>query len=268
MCKLRFLLRHNNTRYMNIVKLIDGKHTTILTAIDKYTGRRVTIKRCPKRLWVEQYYFYNTFEAPRLPNFVEIVEERKHFNIVYSHIPGITLYNFMDTFAPLGEKEAVEIVEQIAFCVLQCHQQNILHLNVTPDNLIINKDTYEIHLIDFRSAQQWNDLIAKTLMLSEFAGTPEYAAPEVHSLSAHTNSDSWSIGVIAFSLLFRIPCPFSEHEVYSSPGKTEMTIGHLGDTYFYETSPECKDFFLKVFVQDPTRRLSVKDILNHPWIKS
>ncbi|CAK5091519.1 unnamed protein product [Meloidogyne enterolobii] len=89
----------------------------------------------------------------------------------------------------LTEMAVALIMFQICEAIRYIHSQNIIHLDLKPENIMcVSQTSNKIKLIDFGLAQ-WYDG-SKDLMF--MAGTPEFAAPEVikyEPLDFHT--DMW-----------------------------------------------------------------------------
>lgn len=76
----------------------------------------------------------------------------------------------------------------------------------------------------------------------------------------------WSIGVITYILLSGAS-PFlgdSKQETFANITNIDYSFD---DEYFGHTSDLAKDFISRLFVKDVRKRATVKDCLEHPWIK-
>ena len=99
-------------------------------------------------------------------------------------------------------------------------------------------------------------------------GTPNYIAPEVLEGPAEGHSyevDVWALGVIVYTLLFGKP-PYESNNV-------KLTYKKIMNNKF--SYPEnsgisafAKDLIDRMLVLNPIMRLSIFEVLNHPWMKS
>lgn len=78
------------------------------------------------------------------------------------------------------------------------HSQNIVHLDLKPENIMCHTRTsHEIKIIDFGLAQKLNPNSPIRVLF----GTPEFIAPEIINYEPiGTESDMWSLGVICYVL--------------------------------------------------------------------
>ncbi|KAF3886642.1 MULTISPECIES: serine/threonine protein kinase [Nostocales] len=77
--------------------------------------------------------------------------------MVMEYIPGETLAQaFVIPAIPLQESVAVHYIRQIGAALQVVHQNNLLHRDVKPDNIILRAGTQEVVLIDFGIAREFN----------------------------------------------------------------------------------------------------------------
>lgn len=106
---------------------------------------------------------------------------------------------------------------------------------------------------------------------SDFAGSREYAAPELllskMNFSA-TQVDVWALGVTIFALLYGVfPFSFDADE----QAEIERTGIHPRPHFpanVTRISTEAMDLLSKMMESDPTKRISMREVKNHPFLKS
>jgi len=128
--------------------------------------------------------------------------KRNYLYIVTEFVEGQTLKQWM-TDNPCPDLETVRnIVEQIARGLYALHRQEMLHQDLRPDNIIIDRSG-TVKLIDFGSVRVAGVAeIAGTADQQHILGTAQYTAPEYFLGEAGTTrSDLFSLGVITYQML-------------------------------------------------------------------
>lgn len=96
-------------------------------------------------------------------------------------------------------------MEQVLEGLAYLHDQKIIHLDLKPENLMLDKKENIVRLIDLGSAQEMNVKPADNLSRAKYDVSPEFLPPEVISNGpVGTYTDMWAFGVLLFvSLRYR-----------------------------------------------------------------
>ncbi len=128
--------------------------------------------------------------------------KRNYLYIVTEFIEGKTLAQWMID-NPNPDLESVRnIIEQISTGLLAFHRQEMLHQDLRPNNIMIDK-TGTVKIIDFGSTQVAGLMeITSPINQQHILGTAQYTAPEYFlGETGTTRSDMFSLGVIAYQML-------------------------------------------------------------------
>jgi serine/threonine protein kinase len=126
--------------------------------------------------------------------------ERNFLYTAMEFVEGQTLRQWM-TDNPAPSLETVRgIVEQIAAGVRAFHRLEMLHQDLRPDNIMIDR-AGTVKIIDFGSTRIAG-VAEAAAERDEVLGTVQYTAPECLAGSeSTTRSDLYSIGVVAYQML-------------------------------------------------------------------
>ncbi len=108
-------------------------------------------------------------------------------------------------------------------------------------------------------------IVRPDALLNTNCGTLTYVAPEIIQGSGYgMEIDIWSLGIIVYILLCGYP-PFHEGDE-----NREVQRSLKGHFEFYSPewdtiSQEAKDLIKKMIVVEPSRRITAKQALEHPW---
>jgi len=143
------------------------------------------------------------------------------------------------------------------------HSNGVAHRDLKPENLLcLAKGSLEIKVTDFGLAKDFGG----EAKLSTSCGTPDFAAPEVIKGLPYTNSvDTWSIAVISYLLLCGYT-PFTAPNDYRLFDKILKIQYEFPSPEWDDISFDAKDFIKKILIEDPKKRPTTEECLNHPWI--
>jgi serine/threonine-protein kinase len=124
--------------------------------------------------------------------------------LVMEYIDGINLRDeFVRRAGPLDPATVVNIGLQTLAALDYLHSRNLIHRDISPDNLMIARDTDGsplIKLIDLGISKSLEDNSILT-QTGNFMGKVSYASPEQFSGVVDARSDLYSLGVVLYELL-------------------------------------------------------------------
>ncbi|MCK6440283.1 MAG: protein kinase [Planctomycetes bacterium] len=101
----------------------------------------------------------------------------------------------------LDTAQALEIVEKIATGLNVAHEQNIVHRDIKPHNVILSEDGQGLIILDFGLAR-FEQSLCEPEQIGEIVGSTAYMAPEQSDYaSVDARADLYSLGVTAFQCL-------------------------------------------------------------------
>ena len=157
---------------------------------------------------------------------------------------------------------------QLVLCINYCHNKNIVHLDIKPENFIVCQiKPLKIKLIDFGFSEfyeKYNDLFI-------FTGTIPYVAPEILKCNYHFNSDIWSLGCVIYCLMYKI-FPFNCDNYIATMHNVEKSTEYLSLLNLlkseYHKLGHLSDLLLRMFIIDPIKRISSSEVLLHHFLKN
>lgn len=155
------------------------------------------LKRFMMEEWVARRVNSPHVLKPRLQS-----RKRSYLYVVMEYIDGQTLTQWMID-NPRPDLETVRaIVEQIARGLGAFHRMEMLHQDVRPDNIMIDK-TGTVKIIDFGSVKVTGVVeAAPSADHNDILGTVQYTAPEYFLGEGGTSrSDMFSLGVVTYQML-------------------------------------------------------------------
>lgn len=197
-------------RYKIVSEIGQGAMGTVYKAVDPIIDRTVAIKTINLNLSKQELEEYEArFQqeikaAGRLnhPNIVTIYDVGKTESVAYmamEFLEGKELKDIIASGQLPPTEQVVDIIAQVADGLWFAHQQDIVHRDVKPSNIMVLKGGIA-KITDFGIARLPNSAV-KT-MTGLILGSPRYMSPEqVIGKSLDTRTDIFSLGVVLYEAL-------------------------------------------------------------------
>jgi serine/threonine protein kinase len=118
--------------------------------------------------------------------------------IVMELIEGRSLADWLHDDGPLPVQRAAEIAIKVIEALDSAHQQGVLHRDVKPGNIMLDKD--RVVLTDFGIAVI--DGATALTGTGQLIGSPEYIAPErIDGHEANHAADLWAVGITLYGMV-------------------------------------------------------------------
>ncbi|KAH7856038.1 hypothetical protein Vadar_031932 [Vaccinium darrowii] len=292
-------------KYEKLEKVGEGTYGKVYKAKDKETGQLVALKKTKLEMDQEGVPQTALREVSLLQMLsqslyivrlfcVERVDSKKEHGkpllyLVFEYIET-DLNKFIDTYrkgpnpGPLPPSLVQSFLYQLCKGVAHCHSHGVLHRDLKPQNLLVDKDKGILKIADLGLGR------AFTVPLKSYTheiGTRRYSAPEVLLGSRHysTGVDMWSVGCIfaemamrqalfpgdsdfqQLLLIFRMMGTPTEKQL---PGVSSLQVKQTTNLACAVPAlePDGVDLLSKMLKYDPAERISAKAALDHPFFNS
>ncbi|XP_017847026.1 peripheral plasma membrane protein CASK isoform X5 [Drosophila busckii] len=166
-----------------------------------------------------------------------------------------------------SEAVACHYMRQILEALRYCHENDILHRDVRPACALLATvdNSAPVKLGGFGSAIQLQ-AGRETLETHGRVGCPHYMAPEVVTRRLYGKAcDIWGAGVMLHVLLSgRLPFLGSGVRLQQSIARGRLSFEA---PEWKSISANAKDLVMKMLAANPHHRLSILEVLEHPWIR-
>lgn len=178
---------------------------------------------------------------------VYFVMDRMHHDL----LDGLDLYVMRETANVNG---LVHIVRQMAEAVKYLHSLSIVHRDIKPENFLTDRERLRdpqchVVLADFGSACK----ITQT-RLADQVGTMVYWAPEMYDKNYGLKVDVWALGICLHCMASNA-FPFDDEQ--------QVRTKEIG---LHSISSSCRDLISTMLVKAEADRISMEDVLWHPWL--
>ena len=218
---------------------------------------------------------------PNITKILETFEDDKYILIIMEYINGGNLFSFVKKRRKLSEKISKFLFRQIIEGIQHIHSKKIVHRDIKLENILIDLNN-NIKICDFGIGIM---LESEDELIHDQCGTPMYMAPEIILNSKKYGYkgypvDIWSAGIALYIMLSGM-LPFNYKNKKENNDANNNSIS-LSNNNNYELqysiinknpkrikkiSPEARDLLQGLLNKDPSKRLTIDQILNHPWLK-
>ena len=239
-------------------------HYMIEDAINEMKTYKAIPKEHPNILSL--YQILNDNEKDKTYLIMELAEPL----VTINEETGIfTLNNKFDN-NKYDEKLIKKWILEIASSLKFLHDNNIVHCDIKPDNILLGKDD-KLKLSDFCSSLRMNepeDNILLTLGDIYFFPPELVEDKEKEKKSIDYKAvDIWDLGISIYTYIFKC-LPFMPEnrenivELFKAITESNFDFNKNGVTI----SEEMKKLLMHLFEKDPEKRFTADDIVNYPWL--
>ena len=195
-----------SNRYEILEHVGIGGMSYVYKALDTKTGQIVAIKILKEELQNDEEFIKKfkdeaiaskKINHKNVVNNYDIVDEDNLHYIVLEYIEGETLNKYIKKKGRLSNEEVVNISKQISEGLEAAHLKGIIHRDIKPQNIIIDKN-YVVKITDFGIARA----ITSTTKNISVIGTVHYISPEqIRNESVDYRSDIYSLGCTMYEMI-------------------------------------------------------------------
>ncbi|OQR76848.1 MAP kinase-interacting serine/threonine-protein kinase 1-like [Tropilaelaps mercedesae] len=278
----------------------EGSYAHVVSAIERSSRREVAVKVILKdvpghsrpRVFREVETLRECSGHSNIIQLMDFHEDGSFFYLVFEKMNGGPLLSHIQQRVHFTEREASEIVGQLASALAFLHQKGIAHRDLKPENILCasSDSVSPVKICDFDLGSgvilQESSPVSTPELLTP-VGSAEFMAPEVvgafigQAVYYDKRCDLWSLGVIAYMLLCGYPpfygscgsgCGWERGEFCSACQEQLFESIRVG---YYEFPPrewaaiseDAKDLIRNLLVKDVKRRFTAEAVLRQPWVE-
>ena len=162
---------------------VEGSSSTI------FTNYRIKFRKEAQNL--------ASLHHPHIVQVTDVFDENNTTYYVMQYIEGMSLDSFIASKGQVSAEDTILIAAQIGQALSYMHQRHMLHLDLKPGNIMLDKQG-QVHLIDFGLSKQYDSNGEPESSTSIGMGTPGYAPIEQANRMGQGKQFQATIDVYAF----------------------------------------------------------------------
>ena len=278
----------------------EGAYGIVYKCKNKETGKYVAIKRFKevdddlvKKTMKRELKMLQKLHHPNVIDFQEAYKRKGNLYLVFEFVEKNLLELLQEHPQGLDPNLIRHLIYQLCKAIKYMHEQNIIHRDVKPENLLIT-DNMELKLCDFGFARLISGSCKEKL--TDYVATRWYRAPELLLTQGEYGKevDYWAIGCIMGELVDGNPLFPGENEIdqiyciqkvlgnlteeqmdmfYNNPlfnGKNLLNVTKpetLQRRYIGKLNKVDISFMKGLLELDPKKRLNGKNVFSHPYFE-
>ncbi|EJD08478.1 Pkinase-domain-containing protein [Fomitiporia mediterranea MF3/22] len=238
----------------------EGTYGKVRLGTHRLTSTRVAIKQIPKAMsaaLTREIHHHRRLHHPHVCKLYEVIATESTIWLVTELCSGGELFDYLAEKGRLSEEESRAIFGQLCLAVGYIHEKGVVHRDLKLENVLLD-ERCRIKLGDFGFTREFE----RGSLLDTYCGTTGYAAPEMLMAKKYLGPevDIWSLGVILYCLLTGT-LPFDDDD--EAVMREKIIVGEFENPDWL--SADARDLLRNILQYDPAKRLSITQILAHPW---
>jgi len=247
------------------VYLIENKKTKQRFACKRLSKKKIKNKDSLQR----EIEMMKDLDHPNIVKLIEVYEDKAYIFLVMEELKGGELFERILARAKgnnyYTEREVAVLFKQIVSGIAYCHEINIVHRDIKPDNIIFvdEKEDSNVKIIDFGLGRSFD----KILSMKTRVGTCDYMSPEVLKGEYNEKCDVWSLGVLLYILISGRPPFKGDTETITMKKITEGKFEFKWEGWGI-ISNECKKLISDMLTVDINKRPTAREVLQNLWVST
>ncbi len=207
------LARSLGQRYRIERELGRGGMGTVYLARETRLDRPVALKVLPREFaavpelrerFLRETRLAAGFSHPNIVPVFAIEDSDDVLAFAMGYVEGESLAARVTREGPLSQRDAVRLLQDVAYALAYSHGRGVVHRDIKPDNIMIERATGRALVMDFgiaRAITPVRETVGLT-RIGEVVGTPEYMSPEqAMGEAVDGRADLYSLGLVAWFAL-------------------------------------------------------------------
>jgi len=259
-----------------------GNFGEVWAATCNATGRDVAVKvmkpSCNREEALKELDMLTQARHPRVIRLIDVYEspDGRQLSVVMERAMGGDFFEKIMDDGPFQPQDACKLMVLLVEALIGLHKLGVAHRDIKLENLLLmteGGDPFDFRVCDMGGAK-WFPEGHSSITHTEI-GTKGYCAPEAYKRRTWDTLnydafkvDVYSLGVVVYILLCGYP-PWDliKTDPHHRPNPVKFRTQHAKSSPWDGVPAEAQDLLTRMLTPDVTERITLEDILSHPWVK-
>lgn len=267
-----------HAKYTRVMDINSGTFGFVVKAAEKESGSHVAIKFLPRGRKIgsnveREILNHKALRHPHVVQFKEVFFTDKYLAIAMEYADQGDLFHYVRANGRLREDVARWIFQQLIFGLDYCHRKGVANRDIKLENILLQSGSRRplVKLCDFGYSKHEDlDSIATSRV-----GTPDYMSPEILRSRGGAYdaklADLWSCGVVLYVMVVgKYPFSHKEDAEFRVEEQHRLVLNRILELKYTLPaflSASCADLVRRLLDPNPDTRITIPDIIQHPWHK-
>lgn len=291
-------------RYILVEKMGDGAFSNVYRAKDTLSQmdevaikvvRKFEMNSNQRANILKEVQIMRQLDHPNIVKLIDFSESSQFYYIVLELCPGGELFHQIVRLTYFSEELSRFVITQVAEAIEYLHETSgVVHRDIKPENLLFYPSQYIPSKHQKQRQPGDEDKVDEgefvpgvgaggigTIKIADFGlskviwdsqtmtpcGTVGYTAPEIVKDERYSKSvDMWALGCVLYTLLCGFP-PFYDESIQVLTEKVARGQYTFLSPWWDDISKSAQDLVSHLLTVDPDKRYTIRQFLDHPWIK-
>lgn len=258
--------------------------------------RKYEMNKMQRANILKEVQIMRQLDHPNIIKLIDFSESRQYYYIILELAQGGELFHQIVRLTYFSEDLSRHVIKQVAIALEYLHEEKgVVHRDIKPENILFNPIPFvpskqpkpkqpgdedkadEGEFIHGLGAGGIGQIKIADFGLSKIVwdnqtmtpcGTVGYTAPEIVKDERYSKSvDMWALGCVLYTLLCGFP-PFYDESIEVLTEKVAKGQYTFLSPWWDDISKSAQDLISHLLTVDPEKRYTIREFLNHPWIRA
>jgi len=257
-----------------------GTFGSVVSAYDE-NNQKIAIKHAHPNVYSmtmlkKEYRILKMLDHPNIIKPVKLNIEEITSSILPYYDAGMSMVmpyyktdvlDYVNDNGNFDEQDVKMFIKAIASALKHAHNENIVHMDIKPDNILLNHDISKCVLADWGSSKFENEIKPTTIN-----GSESYSAPEMYSNMVCKTKYKLGKPVDVYSLGATVYVLMTSFSITDRTGDNKNYIPTQADNDTMVKKLHCsrtlKNLLIGMLQVDPEKRMTIDDVLKHSFLNS